>query len=150
MKKIILILFLLPLFAVGQNRFEKEFSKADSAFWEQFKLESKQSAKEAATKTDSILYNKEKKLAIDNVLKVEGKDSVEACCSRSFYSCIYEINKSSKNKNILISEHDYLNEYMNGYMLGQLSFYCHKDFNYELLEIKLKRIKRELRKINNF
>lgn len=120
------MLFLLPLFAIGQNRFEKEFIKADSAFYEQTK-----------------------KAAVDHVMEVQGKDSIEGCCSRVFYDCLYEIEKSNKVKNILISENDYLHEYMNGYMIGQLSFYYNKGFSYNVLESKLKKIKRELRKIKN-
>lgn len=143
MKKLILILFLLPLFAVGQSRFEEEFTKADSAFVNQ----AKEAAIMAAIETDGIFYKRSKKSTIDHIMKVEGKDSIKGCCSRTFYNCLYEIEKSNKVKNILISENDYLDEYMNGYMIGQLSFYYNKGFNYDILELKLKKIKRELRKV---
>jgi len=123
MKGIVLFLLIFPLFTLGQNRFEKEFTRADSVFIEQ----TKKVASTAAMETDSIF------------------------ASRSFYNCIYDASISSdKRKNIIISEDDYLNEFMNSYMLGQLSFYYNKDFNYDILERKIKKIKRELRKLKKF
>lgn len=121
MKKLLFIIMLLPIMALSQNRFEMVFTKADSVFIEQ----AQKAAVDAAIKTDSILE------------------------TRSFYNCIYGASISSdKRKNIIISEDDYLNEFMNAYMLGQLSYYYNKGFNYELLERKLKKIKKELRIIN--
>ena len=36
---------------------------------------------------------------------------------------------------------------MNGYMLGQLSFFYNKDFNYDILEQKNKKDKKRIEKI---
>lgn len=127
MKKLIFILLLIPSLAIGQSKlhsqFTREVKEADSLFWNKFEIDAKEAAVDAAMETDSIFS------------------------SRSFYNCIYDASVSSdKRKNIIISEDDYLNEFMNAYMLGQLSFYYNKNFNYELLESKLKKIKIELRK----
>lgn len=123
MKKLIFILMLLPFVAIGQNRFEKLFTEADRAFYE----EAKKAAVDAAMKTDSVFS------------------------TRSFYNCVWDSDISSdKRKNILVSECDYLSEYMNGYMIGQLSYYYNKSFNYDILERKLKKIKSELRKTSNY
>lgn len=141
MKKLLFIIMLLPVFAIGQpsiGQFNKELKEADS-LWiskgydeligktlkntnEVFEEQAKEAAVDAAFETDSIFS------------------------TRSFYNCVVECEFGT-NKLVTITHNDYLNEYMNGYMMGQLSFYYYKDFNFELLERKLKKIKKELQKI---
>lgn len=116
--KILALLFIIPVLCNSQNRFEKLFTKADSAFYESVK-----------------------KYTVDNAMKADSGTTTKA-----FYNCIMECEFAT-SKSITITIHDYLNDYMNGYQMGQQSFYYNKKFDYELLESKLKKIKRELRKI---
>jgi hypothetical protein len=119
MKNLLLILaVLLSVNCIAQNRFTKIVASADSAFHEQYKI----AAIKAANKTDSILGIKKHPY---------------------FYSCIWECYYCDYKKTI-ITDGEILNIFMDGYMAGQQSFYYNKDFNYELLELKLKKIKREL------
>lgn len=115
MKKLLILLFIIPVLAISQNRFTKLFSKADSAF----------DATEAILETDCL--NEASSLAL--------------------YNCITECEIDTNGK-ITVSERDYLNDFMNAYLMGQLAFYYNHDFNYDLLERKLKKIKSALSKID--
>ena len=122
---------LLPFMAICQppvmefpiekiGRFEKVFTQADSAFNEAAKVEAIRSAKEA----DSICGTKEKPFFYESIY--------EACIS------------SSKKQDILLSEDEAMNLYLDGYMHGQLSYFYKKDFDYDHAYYTLKKIKREL------
>lgn len=82
-------------------------------------------------------------------MKVAKEEAIKAARETDsiFNNCIHYIYFSSTTeKDIIISEKNYLDEYTNGYLAGQLSFYYHKDFNYDLLERKLKKIKKQIKK----
>ena len=122
MKKIIIILVLLPIISFGQiltnkNRFAKEFKDADAEFE---RINTINSAK-----------------VLDSIYGVPMKPF--------FYESIWERYKLS-DREIIISESDLLGLYMNGYMAGQQSFNYKNDFDYEYLYYKLKKIKKELKR----
>jgi len=125
MKKLLLIIaVLLSVNCIAQNRFEKEFAKADSAFNEIAMVEAIKSARE----TDSIFKVREKPFFYESI----------------WITCI----SSSKKQNILLSEDDALSLYLDGYMHGQLSYFYKRDFDYNHAYSTLKKIKRELHKLN--
>ena len=118
MKALILFLALIPVLAIGQNRFESKFTKADSAYCAIIK----KAVVEAALKADSAAI-------------------------KGFYGSSYEIfDTTKKEKTLKMSEQDFLSEYMTAYILGQLSYDEHKEFNYELLEKYLIKVKKNIRK----
>jgi len=121
MKKLLILLFIIPVLCSSQNRFENLFKDADSAFYEQVQKD-----------------------AVDAVLST---DSLTPTSSRAFYNCIMDCEFDT-DRSIVITEHDYLNEYMNAYMMGQLAFYYNKNFDYDILDRKLKKIKSEFKKID--
>jgi len=104
------------------NKFTKLFDEADEAFLKEAELASIKAAEEA----DSIFGIKEQPYFYKSI----------------WLSCI----SSSKKQNILLSEDEALNLYLDGYMGGQLSYYYKKDFNYNHAFSTLKKIKRNLRK----
>ncbi len=144
MKKLLFIIIaLLPVFAISQptiDQFSKELKEADSLWITKGYDEL---IGKTFKNTDEVFKEQAKNAAIDATMET---DSIFS--TRSFYNCIVECEFGT-NKLVTITHNDYLNEYMNGYMMGQLSFYYYKDFNFELLERKLKKIKKELQKINN-
>ncbi|MDD4972477.1 MAG: hypothetical protein PHT07_23855 [Paludibacter sp.] len=125
MKKPLFALMLLPVITISQNRFEKVFTKADSAFNEAAKVAAIQSAKE----TDSICGVKEKPF---------------------FYESIWKLYNEQCYRTMSIKEDELLNLFADGYMAGQLSYFYNKDFDYEVLYRKLNKIKIELNKLSPF
>lgn len=118
MKKLILFLALIPVLAIGQNRFEKRFAEADSAY-----------------------------LATIKKAVIESAEKADSASFKAFYSSCYEIwVTAQKEKTLKMSEEDFLSEYMTAYILGQLSYDEHKEFNYELLEKYLIKVKKNIRK----
>lgn len=125
MKRLLFVLILLPFISMSQSRLDQLFFEADSAFNEVAMSEAIQSAKE----TDSICGTKEKSFFYETI----------------WISCI----SSSKKRNILLSEDEALNLYLDGYMDGQLSYFYDNAFGYERAYNTLKKIKKELKKFRN-